>query len=75
MSSSTTKTTTSLEELRVAQAELCSGDTGGRVYTQVSKGAVLLLTDRTLALQQVSRKIRQELLAEIEEDKNKSQSL
>jgi hypothetical protein len=47
-----------LEALRVAQAELLSGDTNGNVYIQASPGAAMILTDRTLAVTKVSDQIR-----------------
>jgi len=47
-----------LEALRVAQTELCSGDTNGSVYVQLSPGAAMFLTDRSLAVEQVSKDIR-----------------
>ena len=54
---STTELKTKLERLRVAQGELCSGDTTGSVYTQISPGAAMFLTDRVVALESVSKEI------------------
>ena len=47
-----------LEALRVAQSELVSGNTDGRVYMRASPGAALFLTDRTVAIQKVSEQIK-----------------
>jgi hypothetical protein len=54
---STTELKTKLEGLRVAQGELCSGNLTGSVYTQVSPGAAMFLTDRVVALENVSKEI------------------
>ena len=54
---STSELKTKLERLRVAQAELCSGDTTGSVYTQLSPGAAMFLTDRAVALENVTKEI------------------
>ena len=48
----------SLEALRVAQAELCSGNTNGAVYIQLSPGAALFRTDRVATLEKVSKEIQ-----------------
>ena len=53
-----------ITELRVAQSELVSGDTNGKVFLQMSKGAVGLLVDRSVAHAQVSTDLRQTLLLE-----------
>jgi hypothetical protein len=47
-----------LAELRVAKSELLTGNTNGNVYLQVSPGAALVLTDRTVAINQVSHQIQ-----------------
>jgi hypothetical protein len=47
-----------LEALRVAQAELLSGNTNGDVFLQASPGAAMFLTDRTLAVNHVTNQIR-----------------
>ena len=47
----------SLEALRVAQAELCSGNTKGSVYFQLSPGAVMIQTDRVVILEKLSKEI------------------
>ena len=47
-----------LEEYRVAQAELSSGNTNGNVYMQLSPGAGLFLTDRIIAVENISNRIR-----------------
>ena len=49
---------TKLEALRVAQAELCSGNTNGSIYMQLSHGVAMFLTDRTITLDKVSQGIR-----------------
>ena len=60
-SSTTTTTTTSpaqqhsLEVLRVAQQELSSGNQSGRVFYQLSPGAVALSIDRPVLQARVSR--------------------
>ena len=53
-----------LEALRVAQGELCSGDTTGSVYVQLSPGAVLVQTDRSVALANVARAIMEAISRE-----------
>jgi hypothetical protein len=58
--------TASLEALRVAQAELCSGNTKGSVYVQLSPGAVMLQTDRVVIVEKVSI----EILRAIQRDEN-----
>jgi hypothetical protein len=57
-----------LEALRVAQAELLSGNTDGNVYIQVSPGAAMFLTDRTLAVNQVSNQIRSVMKGDFSND-------
>ena len=47
-----------LQALRVAQSELCSGDVSGNVYTQVSPGAAMFLTSREVAINDVTKRIR-----------------
>jgi hypothetical protein len=47
-----------LEALRVAQAELSSGDTSGNVFVQLSPGAAMFLTDRSVAQEKVASEIR-----------------
>ena len=68
----TTTTTTSkastaeekLNALRVAHAELCSGDTSGDVYLQPSPGAAMFLTSREIAVNHVTNEIRTILKAD-----------
>ena len=60
----TVSSTSKIESLRVAQAELCSGDTSGAVYLQLSPGSVIHLTDRSLAIDLVSRKIQETIRAD-----------
>lgn len=48
-----------LEELRVADQELSSGNVQGRVFVQISPGAVAFLTDRPVAQARVSRLLKQ----------------
>ena len=50
--------------LRVAQSELVSGDTGGKVFMRLSEGGVAFLTDRSKAQEQVSSQLRQAILAD-----------
>ena len=47
-----------LAELRVAKSELLTGYLNGNVYLQVSPGAALVLTDRSVAINQVSHQIQ-----------------
>jgi hypothetical protein len=55
-----------LEALRVAQAELSSGDTTtGKVFIQASPGAAMFLTDREAAKEKVAAEIRQIVLGEV----------
>lgn len=54
-----------LEALRVAQAELSSGDTTGKVFMQTSPGAAMFLTDREVAKEKVAAEIRQIVLGEV----------
>jgi len=55
-----------LDELRVAQSELVSGNTSGKVFIRLSEGAVGHLTDRKKALAQVSSMLRDEIIREDE---------
>jgi hypothetical protein len=57
----------SLEELRVAQAELVSSK--GKVFVRLSEGAVAYLTEREHAQADVSTKIRDEILGGDEEER------
>ena len=54
-----------LEALRVAQAELSSGDTTGKVFMQASPGAAMFLADRKVAKEKVAAEIRQIVLGEV----------
>jgi hypothetical protein len=59
-----TKSTSSpsdISTLRVAQAELISGDTSGKVYVRLSEGAVAFLTKRPVAEARVKKMIQQEI--------------
>jgi hypothetical protein len=56
--------TSKLEALRVAQAELVSGNTNGSVYLQASPGAAAFLTDRTVAIEVISEGIRSTIEAD-----------
>jgi hypothetical protein len=51
-----------ITQLRVAQAELISGDTSGRVFCRLSPGAVAIQMDRTKLQDQVSVDLRRALL-------------
>jgi hypothetical protein len=51
--------TATLEALRVAQAELCSGNMNGAVYIQLSPGAAMFQTDRVVTLEKLSKEICQ----------------
>jgi hypothetical protein len=53
-----------ISELRVAQAELVSGNTQGRVFMRLSPGAVAFVTDRKVAEERVASDLRKSLLEE-----------
>mmetsp|Transcript_27868 Transcript_27868/g.46090 ORF Transcript_27868/g.46090 Transcript_27868/m.46090 type:complete len:87 (+) Transcript_27868:177-437(+) len=62
-----------LTEFRVAQAELVSGNTTGKVYVRLSDGAAAYLTDRPKAKAHVSNMLRREILKDettVDENKN-----
>jgi hypothetical protein len=48
--------------LRVAQAELTEGDTTGKVYMRLSKGAVAFLTKRSVVEARVQKMIEIETI-------------
>jgi hypothetical protein len=48
-----------IQELRVADQELHSGDQSGRVFIQLSRSAVAFQTDRSIAEARVSRQLHQ----------------
>lgn len=56
--------TSNLDALRVAQTELVSGDTSGQVFLQLSPGAAMFRTDRTVAQGVVASKIQESVAAE-----------
>ena len=56
-----------LAALRVAQAELCSGNTNGAVYIQLSPGAAMFRTDRVVALEKVSKEVSQVIQRDVME--------
>ena len=56
--------TSRLEALRVAQAELSSGDTSGKVFVQLSPGSAMFLKDRSEAKEKVASEIRHVVLGE-----------
>ena len=53
----------SLQELRVADQELSSGSQQGKVYVQLSPGAVAFLSDRPVAQARVSRQLHGAIVA------------
>lgn len=55
-----------INELRVAQAELTSGNTEGKVFVRLSSGAVGFRIERQEAQERVTKELRKTLL---EEDK------
>lgn len=57
-------TASRLEALRVAQAELNSGDQSGKVFVQTSPGAAMFFADRSVAKEKVASEIRQIVLRE-----------
>ena len=50
-----------MQELRVADQELHSGDQTGRVFLQLSPGSVAWIMDRPVAQTRVRRQLRQAL--------------
>lgn len=56
--STANKSNISIQELKVAQSELVSGDISGNVYIQNSPGAAFLPIDRNDALRTLDEKIR-----------------
>jgi hypothetical protein len=58
-----------IQELRVADQELHSGDQSGRVFIQLSKSAVALLTDRSIAQARVSRQLNRSVEESEKHDK------
>jgi hypothetical protein len=62
--SRTSHSTRDISTLRVAQSELVSGDTNGKVYIRLSAGAVAFLNDRPKVQQKLSGQIRQAVLDE-----------
>jgi hypothetical protein len=50
--------TTDIETLRVADQELLSGNTAGRVFVRLSPGAAPILMERPVAQARVSRQLR-----------------
>jgi hypothetical protein len=54
----TSNTPTDVETLRVADQELLSGSTAGRVFVRLSPGAAPILTERPVAQARVSRQLR-----------------
>lgn len=46
-----------IQEFRVADQELHSGDQSGRVFIQLSKSSVAFLTDRSTAQARISRQL------------------
>jgi hypothetical protein len=54
-------TAKNISTLRVAKAELTSGDTSGKVYMMLSEGGVAFLTKRSVAEARVDKMIQQEV--------------
>ena len=52
---------TLISTLRVAQSELSSGDTSGKVYMRLSTGSVAFLTKRSVVQARVDKMIQQEI--------------
>jgi len=61
--------TRDIAPLRVAQSELVSGDTTGRVYMRLNPGSVAFLKDRPKVQEKLSAQIRQALSDEAIESK------
>jgi hypothetical protein len=62
---SITASSPDIPTLRVAQAELMSGDTSGKVYVRLSEGSVAFLVDRPQAQSEVAAQLRRALLNDI----------
>ena len=52
---------TSISTLRVAKAELTSGDTSGKVFMRLSEGSVAFLAKRAVAEARVDKMIQREI--------------
>jgi len=63
-----------LSTLRVAQTELCIGNTDGSVHRQLSRGAVMFLTDRQVANEVIAKEIRVLLKKDLAETGENSDS-
>ena len=61
-SNSNSNNDTTIQALRVAQAELSSGNTQGKVFMRLSEGAVALQVDRSKAQDLVNADLRNALL-------------
>ena len=61
--------TRDIAPLRVAQSELVSGDTTGKVYMRLTPGSVAFLKDRPKVQEKLSAQIRQAVLDESTESK------
>lgn len=55
-------TSRDISALRVAQAELISGNTSGKVFIRLSPGSVAFLTDRPKAQEKIAKQLRQAVL-------------
>jgi hypothetical protein len=64
VSSSSSIPSNDITTLRVAQSELVSGNTSGKVYVRLSEGGVAFLTPRDEAESQIAAQLRCELLNE-----------
>lgn len=59
-----------ITELRISQTELNCGNTSGNIYYRLSEGAVAFQMERSIVKEDVSMKLRKELLKkEVEEEK------
>ena len=68
-SSKAVTSTRDIAPLRVAQSELVSGDTTGKVYMRLASGSVAFLKDRPKVQEKLSAQIRQAVLEEATESK------
>ena len=68
-SSKDVPSTRDIAALRVAQSELVSGDTTGKVYMRLASSSVAFLKDRPKVQEKLSAQIRQAVLEEATESK------
>jgi len=74
MNSTMTESVESINTLRVAQSELSSGNTSGRVFLRLSDGAAAFAVDRSVAQDHVGADLRRALLNKSSLPQKKSSS-